>query len=377
MDNTPFKLAALAVTAIDGLNAVGVRGPYTRTADFQYGTVIDDRGRPWIVKYPLHAIAATMIEAEASVAPYLLNALRDGHLPFDVMRPSGFAQAKHGRAVVYMEPLGRQTEFDVLDLAGAGELGRALAAIHRLPHSIVENAGLPSYDAQTCRRRLLSELHDAAASAAIPGVLRRRWENALEVTDMWDFEPCVVHGDIGSDQFTWSDGSISCVLGFGSAHVGDPASDFAALISGMDETLFDAVISSYTNALDRNLDENFFNRAVLLSELALAKWLMFGVRRSDPDIIDDAVNMMNDLAADVEADPELAPGPTWSVSSIDPHTNMGYAEDAGFTSDTGFVSDTGFASNAGFATEADFASGSYGENSDYTYRNDEEEHPAS
>ena len=330
VNTTPFKLAALAVAAVDSLEAVGVRGPYTRTEDFQYGGVVDAKGRRWIVKYPLHTIAATMIEAEAAIAPSLLEALRDGLLPFDVVRPAGFAQVKVGRAVTYISPMGRDHDFESLTQSDAHELGRALAAIHQLPVETIENAGLPSYDAQTSRRRLLADLHDADSTTPLPGVLRRRWENALEHTELWDFEPRVVHGDIGSDQFMWSDGSISCVLGFGSAHVGDPAFDFASLVSILDEELFDALIGSYSNAMGEEPTDHFHNRVVLISELALARWMLFGARRGDVGIVDDARAMMDDLAAEVEADPELAPGPTWSVSQAKP-ADVDSADDAGFT----------------------------------------------
>ncbi len=330
MNTTPFKLAAIAVAAIDGLEAVGVRGPYTRTADFQYGGVVDAKGRRWIVKYPLHTIAATMIEAEAAIAPSLLDALRDGRLPFDVIRPAGFAQVRHGRAVTYIAPMGREQHLEDLTISGAHELGRALAAIHKLPTETIESAGLPAYDAQISRRRLLADLHDADATSPLPSVLRRRWENALEQTELWDFEPRVVHGDIGSDQFMWSDGTISCVLGFGSAHVGDPALDFSSLVSILNEDLFDAVLESYSNAMGEELNEHFFSRTVLMSELALARWMLFGARRGDTEIVDDARAMMDDLAAEVDADPDLAPGPTWSVTSAQPLAAQS-ADDAGFT----------------------------------------------
>lgn len=330
VNTTPYELAALAVAAVDGLEAVGVRGPYTRTADFQYGGVVDAKGRRWIVKYPLHSIAGTMIEAEAAIAPPLITALRDGRLPFDVVRPAGFVQVKEGRAVTYVAPMGREHDFEDLTEADAHELGRALAAIHQLPVETIENAGLPSYDTQTSRRRLLADLHDADATSPLPGILRRRWENALEITDLWDFEPRVVHGDIGSDQFMWWDGSISCVLGFGSAHVGDPALDFASLVSVLDEHLFDALVESYSNAMGEEPTENFYNRVVLISELALARWMLFGARRGDAEIVDEARAMMDDLAAEVEADPDLAPGPTWSVSQATP-AYADSADDAGFT----------------------------------------------
>ncbi|WP_434699947.1 phosphotransferase [Trueperella pyogenes] len=161
--------------------------------------------------------------------------------------------------------MGRERDFDELDINSAHELGRTLAAIHLLPHETIESAGLPSYDPQTTRRRLLSDLHDADATSPLPPVLRRRWENALELNELWEFEPRVVHGDIGSDQFLWSDGSVSCVLGFGSAHVGDPALDFSALVSALDEDLFGAVLTSYENAIGQPMDKKFFDRTVLLS----------------------------------------------------------------------------------------------------------------
>ena len=128
----------------------------------------------------------------------------------------------------------------------------------------------------------------------------------------------------------WWDGSISCVLGFGSAHVGDPALDFASLVSVLDEHLFDALVESYSNAMGEEPTENFYNRVVLISELALARWMLFGARRGDAEIVDEARAMMDDLAAEVEADPDLAPGPTWSVSQATP-AYADSADDAGFT----------------------------------------------
>lgn len=330
MNISPLYLAALAVAAIDGLDAVGTRGPNLRTADYQYGGVLDARGRQWVVKYPLHTQAATTLEAEASIAATLLEQLRAGNLSFDVMRPAGFAQVETGRALVYPTPMGKVREFDELDVAGAHELGRALAAIHGLPHDTISDAGMPVYDSQMCRRRLLTELHDVDAASALPFVLRRRWENALEQEELWDFTPRVVHGDVAADNFLWSEGSVSCVLGFGEAHVGDPAHDFSLLVSALPEELFDAVYSSYANALTEDLDESFFQRTVLISELALPRWYMFGKRHGDHRIMKDAQQMLDELAAEVESDPELAPGPTWKVDQLD-EIEVDSADEASFT----------------------------------------------
>lgn len=313
---SPYHLAALAVVAINGLNAVSIRGPYSSSPDYAYGGVLDSQGKHWIIKVPRNTHASTAIEAEAGLAPILVEQLRQGHLPFDVMRPAGFATVDHGRAIVYPRPLGKSIDFDHLSVAQAHELGRTLATIHQLQPATITDAGMPGYDSETVRRRLLTELHDADASGSIPAILLRRWENTIENPQLWNFRPAVVHGDIASDNILWSEGQVSCVLGFGEAHVGDPAQDFASLMSGIDESLFDAIVESYRNSLRETIDEHFFTRIVLLSEIALARWMMFGIRNHDKTIIDEAETMMDELAQDVAADPDLAPGPVWNVDTI-------------------------------------------------------------
>lgn len=302
------------MSAIDGLNAVGVRPPYVRTDDFVTGGVLDSKGRHWIVKCPLNSTAATSLEAEAAIAPLLLEELRKGELPFDIVRPAGFASVSSGgRAIVYPEPFGTPTDFEAITLGEAREVGRALASIHMLGYDAIDHAGLPHYSAEEFRVRQLAELHDADQAATIPNLLRRRWEEALENTDLWQFEPVVLHGDVDSENFLWSGGTISAVLGFGSAHIGDPAVDIAPLLS-LPEQTFDTVIESYENTRGEDIDGNTHTRAILLSELSVAKWLFYGIRTENDEVQREARNMLTDLAADVEADPNLQSGPSWDVN---------------------------------------------------------------
>jgi hypothetical protein len=296
---TPVYLAALAVEAIPHLDIVGTRPPFRESEDFATGCVVDARGRRWMVTCPKNATAGTAIEAEAGLAPLLLEQLRAGNLPFDIFRPAGFAQVKDaGRAVIYPEPFGAAKDFESLTDDDVSELGRALASIHGLPVSIIEQAGLPVYSAENSRVRLATELDDVDATSFLPSVLRRRWDSIVANPSLWNFEPRVVHGDVAGENFLWANGSIATVLGFSDAHVGDPAADFGPLL-GYGEDFTEHVIESYEHTLGAHFDDAARERARFYSEYALARWLMFGKRTQNADIVAEARDMLHELAEEV------------------------------------------------------------------------------
>ena len=286
-------LAALAVAAIDGLDAVGTRPPFTDSDDYVAGGVLDANGRHWVVKCPKNSHASTLIEAEAALAPLLLDELRRGNLPFDIVRPAGFANAATGgRALVFPEPFGRVLGWDEMSAA---------------------DAGLPVYSAEEWRARVSAELHDVDAASPLPAILRRRWDEALEDSRLWQFEGVVVHGDVDAENFLWSSNGIATVVGFGQAKVADPALDLSPFLS-LPERAYASAIDSYENTRDLELDDAMYTRMLLMSELAIPRWLMHGIRTHNPDVETEAHGMLDELARQIEADPELRAGLAWSVT---------------------------------------------------------------
>ncbi|WP_083078390.1 phosphotransferase [Actinobaculum suis] len=304
MSSSPLRIAALAVGAL-GIDVVSTRQPYTETDDFVQGAVLDSRGRHWIIKAPKNPTAATILEAEAALAPQLLDALRAGALPFDIMRPAGFVDLEEGgRAVAFPEPLGRPRAFTALPLEQIRSLGRGIASIHTLDPEVVARSGLPVYTGRQWADRMAAELSQAVLEVEIPPILRRRWEAAFADNDLWNFTPTVIHGDVASENFLWSNGQLSTVLGFGEAAVGDPARDLAQLLE-LDDAEWTAFIESYENTRGFQLSDADFNRIVLTSEMAIVRWLLYGVRTHSEEIRNDAVQMLGDLADQVRWEPPL------------------------------------------------------------------------
>jgi len=304
---SPFALAALATAAVPGLDARDVRPSAHTGSDFDLALVTDAERRRWVVRAPLHAAAGAALEAELALLGTLESHVESGVLPFDVPRVAGSAPLPEGgRAVVY--PALRGSEVRLESLTGgpglAAALGRTIAAIHELPTSTVENAGLAVYEAEAYRERRQSEVDEAARTGKVPTVLLRRWEAKLEDVALWRFRPTVVHGDLTSSHVLTDGHLITGVLGWGEAKVADPADDLAWLLVAAPSDAVDSITEAYQLRRTELKDPHLVERALLAGELALARWLLFGVRTKQADVVEDAVAMLTDLGEHVLAEGE-------------------------------------------------------------------------
>ncbi|MCC2335797.1 phosphotransferase [Cellulomonas wangsupingiae] len=309
MTRSPLALAALATVAVPGLDAYDVRRPVHPGADVDVAVVVDSVRQRWVVRAPQHPAAGAALEAEVALLEALGPFVDDDRLPFAVPRPVGFAHLPEGgRASVHREVPGRPLRLETLrpgpGLAAA--VGRALAAVHELPTSVVENAGLPVYDAAGYRERRQAEVDEAARTGLVPASLLRRWEELLEDVAMWRFRPTVVHGDLSSTHVLVSDGAVTGVLDWGSAMVADPADDLSWLLVAAPQDAVDSILEAYLLRRTELTDPHLADRALLAGELALARWLLHGVRAHRQDVVDDAVQMLHDLEEHTRVDEAAA-----------------------------------------------------------------------
>lgn len=352
-----LALAALATTAVPGLDVVATRPPQRVTSDFQITGVLDAGGRHRVVRAPLHPAAGAALEGEVALLANLAVAVDRGELPFEVPRPAGFAQLPEGgRALVHRELVGRPLRLEALT-AGPGlsaRLGRAIAAFHELDTAIVADSGLPVYDADAYRRRCLAEVDEAARTGQVPSVLLNRWERALEDVALWRFRTTPVHGDLAPEHVLVEDGRITGMMHLADVHVGDPAEDLAWLLASAPEESLDSIEEAYALARTEGADAHLMDRALLVSELALARWLLHGVRTDDRSIVDDAAGMLATLAADVDDAPPIGAREPVVLSSPDDDADLD-DEDAAFHGASG--PSPVAVSGAGAATSGDDASG--------------------
>ena len=313
-----LSLAAMASVAVAGLNPTRLALPQSETPERHIIGVIDTQGRHWEVHEARTDAVGASLEAEAEVLRRIGRVVDDGRLSFDVPRVSGSLRQKDAHIQVRSHVEGKPIPVETLR-PGPGMsagLGKALGEIHELAMRVVSEAGMPVYDAEEVRQRWLSLLDDTAATGRTPPALLGRWEQALEDTALWRFRPTVVHGDLAEENVLVAGGTVVAVRGWSQAHVGDPAEDLAWVYSSAPVDCLDSIEDAYDIARSEGVDRHLRERAELVSELSLARWLLHGVRTGDKPVINDAVAMLEDLAAQVgdaplvePSTPRLAPVP--------------------------------------------------------------------
>ncbi|NUO35316.1 MAG: phosphotransferase, partial [Dermatophilaceae bacterium] len=306
MTRSPLFLAALASSAVPGLDPVSVEGVPGRPGDlFEIAYVQDSQDRRWVVKCPATQAAGAMLD---DIAP--LSGLLGRRLDVAMPMVRGFAQVPEGRAAVYLRVPGRPLDFAGLQPGGlAAEVGRTLAHIHNVEHLLFEEAGRPTYDAEAHRRRQLSELDRAAATGHVPTGLLTRWEHALEDVSLWRFAPSAVHGTFTGanvlasfdDEDDSSTGRVRGVLAWEESRIGDPADDFAQLARVAPPETLDAVLEAYAQSRVERPDVHLVRRARLAAEMAPLRPLLHALASGRLEVVERTAERLRALDTRVEA----------------------------------------------------------------------------
>lgn len=290
-----------------GLDPVKVEGVRSRPGDpYEVAHVHDSQDRLWSVKAPTTQAAGAMLE-DVTTLSHLLGRRLEVAIPM----VRGQIAVPEGRAVVYLRVPGRPLDFAGLPPGPlAGEVGRTLAHIHNVEHLLYEEAGLVSYDAEAHRRRQLSELDRAAATGHVPTNLLTRWENLLEDVSLWRFAPCPVHGTFTGENVLASfdddedagSGRVRGVLAWEEAHIGDPADDFAELITTASPEATDSVLEAYAQSRVERPDPNLVARARLAGEMAPLRTLLRALAAGQLGLVEQCAERLRLLDEQTEAD---------------------------------------------------------------------------
>lgn len=306
MARSPLTLAASVTSALPRVGVVGV-GALTEGTTGRYDSAVAqlDDGRQVVVRVPTEADAAAELAAEARALRALTPGVR-GLLPFRAPELLGETGLGDSRVLVVDFLPGYRVDAAHLPSGrgAATSLGAALAALHGLPLSIVRTEGLPVRTPQQIRDDVSRLIDRADATRALPRTLRDRWQRAVDTAELWHFESAVVLGGAGAASFLFEDVAgapeVTGMLDWHGLSVGDPATDLQWLASA--PAAADDVYAAYVDASGRAPDGRARDRARLYAELEFAKWLIHGHETGRQDVVDDARELLESLAAGVRGD---------------------------------------------------------------------------
>jgi macrolide phosphotransferase len=319
MARSHLTLAALATAAVPGLDLVEASSFGGGVGDFDCALLTGRDGKHWLVRVPRNERA----EAEQSADLVALRALSAGvrtRLHFSVSAFAGQTPIDGTRAIVYEFVYGSKVPLTSVDVARASSIGRAIAAVHVLPTSFIADSGLPVLSSLECLRSCITIIDRAAATGLVPAALLSRWENATEEARLWQFQPTVINGSLSADSLLFAGNEVTGVLDWHELRVGDPARDLAWLLAAHDEAVPEVALDAYNEARG-GADRQVRQRAMLYSELELAKWLLHGTELRNQDIVDDAVTLLAGLTDAVHRDVMNPIGPqtipTMAVADVE------------------------------------------------------------
>lgn len=242
-----------------------------------------------IFRFPRHEKGIETLELETALLPRIrpfvtLPVPEPIHCSF-TPRAAGHVFA--GYRMLPGEPLWHETVAAIADPAIVRRLAMQLAAFLRALHGIPTDhfsAVLPAADWRQSWRALEGEIR-AALFPHLPTAaqerLRARFAAFLDDPSNFAFAPSVIHGDFGTGNLLWNPraGSITAVIDFASAALGDPANDVAALLT-YGESFVRHGFAAYP-AMEAMLPRARF----YLSTFALQEAL-YGIEHDDPDAVE-------------------------------------------------------------------------------------------
>ena len=169
----------------------------------------------------------------------------------------------------------------------AQQLGQFLSALHRFPVEQASQLGVPAGDEARWRRRfqdqyvLLQQQILPLIGQVAQGRIVRDWQAFLN--DDARFPTRLIHHDLNGEHILYSAArsTISGIIDWGDAAVGDPAIDFTGLLAAYGEDFTERVLSHYRN----EVDASFRDRMRFYCDVMPLNTVLFGLSTGQEEYV--------------------------------------------------------------------------------------------
>lgn len=245
-------------------------------------------------RFPKVTSALERLSTETSI----LTGIQD-YVSLDIPVPTfvrqggrSIGKAFLGYRMIPGEPLWRETfgavrNDETLD-ALATQLSSFLRELHHVPFGEAISCELPAFDSHEEWVDIYTRIRDKLFVCMRPDA--REWatnhfEAFLSDASNFEYAPVFKHGDFGPSNILFDEQTqrITGVIDFGGSGLGDPAYDFAGLLSGYGETFVRRCCTIYSEVASLWHRIRFYHGTFALQEA------LFGIENDDEEAFKDGI----------------------------------------------------------------------------------------
>ncbi len=211
----------------------------------------------WVFRFPKRREVEAWLEQELRV----LGRLAEFPLPFAVPRPEFVGEPSEAFPFAYVgyrwiagAPSQMADPSTIRREAAARQLGAGLGLVHSIGEAECRGMGLradpydpvgPWREVRSLRETILPALPDDLRDACLPDL------DGTALAPPGPVAPCLVHGDLAAEHLLiGGDGTISGLIDWGDASIGDPAGDFAWSLAWLGPEFARAALAAYPRPID-------------------------------------------------------------------------------------------------------------------------------
>ena len=225
-----------------------------RVVEDGWDSLVLELDATWMLRFPRRSEVAQWLEQEIALLPELAPSLPVEIPRFDLI-------ARNGVLCVGYRKLIGEPAHDLSAPAGA-DLARFLSALHRFPAARARDLGIPYFGPAAWREeigRVCSDFRQRVFPLLRSGE-RQRAELVFARVSEIEFDPVLVHGDLGPAHVLYERQRVTAVIDWSDARVGDPALDLAWCLNGTAPNAADVAARTYGVSEELRARTLFYHR---------------------------------------------------------------------------------------------------------------------
>jgi macrolide phosphotransferase len=217
--------------------------------DFKVGFATDNEGKPWVLRIPRRNNLGAQIEEEKRILQLAKNYLSVQVPDWQIATPNliAYPLLQNKPALTFDAVTYDITwNMDQKSPNYAPSLASVLVELHNVPETEVIANGLKVTKPEDLRAGMADRLQRVKSELGISNKLEIRYRKWIDNDALWPDFTRFIHGDLYAGHvLTSDDGSVSGIIDWSTAHVGDISQDFSGHVTVFGEESLKVLIASY------------------------------------------------------------------------------------------------------------------------------------